>query len=86
MQVRRISRKERLFIWLRRHGLSYTALGEKLAISTMSASRLCKAKRINSIRHDQLRELGIPAALLPKKEDRPRDDRKKLCSKKKPSC
>ena len=72
MLVSRISREERLLIWLRRNELSYAALGKKLGISTMSALRLCKAKRISSMRHDQLCELGIPEALLPKKEDSPK--------------
>ena len=59
------TREERLFIWLRRKGLSYAEIGRQLGITRMSALRLCKAQSISVMRHEQLCALGIPVALLP---------------------
>jgi hypothetical protein len=76
-----LNREEKLLIWMRRNGLSYAALGKLLAITRMSALRLCKAPRINSMRHGQLSQLGIPYDLLPTLEDRPRGRRPcKICA------
>jgi hypothetical protein len=66
------SREERLLIWLRRKGLSYAALGKMLGVTRMSALRMCKAEHISSVRHDQLRHIGLPTELLPEVEDIPR--------------
>lgn len=70
-----LNREEKLLIWMRRNRLSYAALGKLLAITRMSALRLCKAPRISSARHGQLPQLGIPYDLLPLAEDRPRGRR-----------
>lgn len=64
-----LTRLERLIIWMRRNKTSFSAIGESLGITRMSAGRLCKAERIPRERHKALARLGIPADLLPPAED-----------------
>ena len=66
------NRYDHLLVWMDEHGITFSALGEKLSISASGARRLCVSEFIPSERHRQLLDLGFPFELLPLSRDRKR--------------
>lgn len=60
-----LTKQEKLQLWMRRAGLTYAELGRKLGLTRAAAARLCKKETAPTRRVTVLKEIGIPADLLP---------------------
>ena len=60
-----LSRQAQLRGWLAEKGLSWAFLGRRMGISAKAVALLCRNEAIAPHRWAQLRDLGLPAALLP---------------------
>ncbi|MDR1125692.1 MAG: XRE family transcriptional regulator [Deltaproteobacteria bacterium] len=65
------TRYERLRVWMREHGITFTALGEQLGLRYSGARRVCIGTTCPSRHHSKMLELGFPAELLPEAKDMP---------------
>lgn len=61
-----LTRQERLFIWLRRNGMKQAEIARALGVGGMAINRMLNKETAPAYRVEQLRELGIPAGLLPR--------------------
>lgn len=71
LNITRRERKEKVFLWLRQNGLTYTSLARKMGMSQWGVSKLLERPTIPTRRHRQLVELGLPTDLLPPAKDIP---------------
>lgn len=65
-----ISRQDSFLVYLRSAGLNLTRVAEELGVSVSAVSQIYRARSISTRRWRQLRELGIPAEVLPPAVDR----------------
>lgn len=60
-----LTRKERLYIWLRREGLSCAKIADAIGEKQNTVSLWLSSETIPVLRHKRLVAFGIPADLLP---------------------
>jgi len=60
-----LTRQERLEIWMRRKGLTYTKIGQQLGVAKWAASRMLQAETMPPHHHKRLAGHVIPLDLLP---------------------
>jgi hypothetical protein len=58
-----------LRVWMIRNGITYASLGKSLGITGNGVQKLLQGERIPSVRHRELRNLGLPPHLLPPAQD-----------------
>ena len=65
----KLSREEKLQIFLIRTGLTFKSIGASLNLTGTAVAKLCRNDTMPTRRHAEFVELGIPASLLPRPED-----------------
>lgn len=66
--IESLTRQEQLVIWLLRRGWSQSDIARKTNTAPQTVGKWLGADTIPPFRHQQLVDLGIPAALLPPAE------------------
>lgn len=66
-----LTRQERLKVWLWRNNLPQAAIARKLGVAKATVGYWIRAEHLPTERVAMLRELGIPAELLPEARDLP---------------
>lgn len=65
------SRQALLYLWLRENRISLASLARRIGVSQVSVGKWVQAESIPIKRLEQLKEIGIPEALLPEGVDIP---------------